>query len=984
MNVTIADSKYWISKSIMPPKTRKSSGGMDPNVLFPAMTNFLHPTKLPAIKSVIGVMRHLMAGGKARMAVKEAAREVAKRVYAKWFHDTIFCISLSTIVDRLEKMWLTFKEGKRRFNEGRLDGKAVQVLNCHCCIDHVPNLVLQEYKSQLADRANNLFDIAATTPKQIATCKADWCVAMTAEEHRYYEDQKGPRLLECDKAVDPVFYHAVMRRERQLAREEKHRQQRMEQFSGKNLDEITELLIGEFGQLSSPGASSVSSVSPSPSMGVASRSSRILPSASSSEPVAKKRKLYQEKEEIDKNFPAHQAHIRNSERKVRDEFYLTIASLTGHGLSLNESCLAVVEVANGMMERHWKMPDSDSDSFDSDTLPNERNIREKLDLIEAETLSMTVDTIFAAKEAGDSITHAIDSTTKRGVGTFATQGIHINREAPLPIPLLGIHGESTEEVALQIDFGIQILAAVSGKSPAEIYSKIDVHMTDSVSHNKGVADVLQDLYDVSTKPGQIFCSTHTTLGFSHSMNKDVANIEGDMKVEQILQKFMVAMKLDSKHGSLAGQALDMCLKLVAPEYRHKPWNYYKKFVNYLQQKNVPVTLFSYKDKRFGCLSQAAGVLLHLLPHLMDFLSSNPHINNCLACLVREVLELPYLKVVYVVFAAIGVRIIEPFYSKTIDTRSTHSSLKEFYTILYRDLRKAVNEDFFKLEAPVLESEDTELFSGVLKSYGEPVVQAIKETALEHIEDSVTLVNVCLPNLAVVLARQRRDYGISDEFPAEFPIYDQCANVDKTPVNNIAMERNCGLVDYRLHKLQRLSAVSRSMVLARRKEVSTGEPSSFRSYKQEVMGQRELKVEWQKGMEEKFAKGAEEKQEVAQLKERKRLTKLEDLKEDGGPFTCAEEVRQFLDNEELTEKVKQKRMKKEIQFARESSTTLPSADPLFKIQVTLPNKKRRDKTSEEFGASLMAFLGKKADDNVMDYNLFKSSLQKYSNSDGNNN
>ena len=114
-------------------------------------------------------------------------------------------------------------------------------------------------------------------------------------------------------------------------------------------------------------------------------------------------------------------------------------------------------------------------------------------------------------------------------------------------------------MALQIDFGMQILTAVSGKSPAEIYSKIDVHMTDSVSHNKGVADVLQDLYDLDTKAGQIFCSTHTTMGFSNSMNKDVANIEGDMKVEQILQKFMVAMKLDSKHGSLAGQVLDMCL-----------------------------------------------------------------------------------------------------------------------------------------------------------------------------------------------------------------------------------------------------------------------------------------------------------------------------------------------------------------------------------------------------------------------------------------
>ena len=112
----------------MPPKTRKSSGGIDPNVLFPAMTNFLHPTKLPVIKSVIGVMRHLMAGGKENMSVKGAVREVAKRIYAKWFHDTVYCTPLSTIIDRLEKMWNVFKEGKMRFNAGRLDGKAVQVL----------------------------------------------------------------------------------------------------------------------------------------------------------------------------------------------------------------------------------------------------------------------------------------------------------------------------------------------------------------------------------------------------------------------------------------------------------------------------------------------------------------------------------------------------------------------------------------------------------------------------------------------------------------------------------------------------------------------------------------------------------------------------------------------------------------------------------------------------------------------------------------
>ena len=126
-------------------------------------------------------------------------------------------------------------------------------------------------------------------------------------------------------------------------------------------------------------------------------------------------------------------------------------------------------------------------------------------------------------------------------------------------------------------------------------------------------------------------------------------------------------------------------KLVALEYSHKMWNYYQQFTNFLLQKNVKLTLFSYKDQQFGCLSRAAGVLLHNLPYLEQFLASNPHINNKLACLVRELLDLPYLKVVFAVFAAVGVHVIEPFYSKTIDKMSTHSTLKEFYTLLYNDL-----------------------------------------------------------------------------------------------------------------------------------------------------------------------------------------------------------------------------------------------------------------------------------------------------------
>lgn len=415
------------------------------------------------------------------------------------------------------------------------------------------------------------------------------------------------------------------------------------------------------------------------------------------------------------------------------------------------------------------------------------------------------------------------------------------------------------------------------------------------------------------------------------------------------------------------------------------WNYNKLYCNYLEQQEVEISLFSYKDQRFGCLSRAAGVLLHNLPYLSQFLDQNPHINNKLSCLVRELKELSYLKVVWAVFAAVGIQCIEPFYTKTIDTTSTHTSLKQFYRQLYTDLGKVVDEKFFDFECPVFESVSQELFNGVLHSYGSTVVGAIREAAADNITDAVSLLRMCLPELQTVLARQRRDYGLSEEFPAEYPVEDQCDNINDTPVNNLAMERQCGTVDYRLKKLQTLESVSRSIVLARAEELREGKEAKFRLYKDELAKRQQLMLEWRKEVREKFAAGAEQRQLVAQAKERKRLNVLEVLKAAGGPFTNADEVALYLARTDLNEKEKQSRMKKEMQFARESSTTLPSCDPLFKIQVTMPNKKRRDKTACEFGDSLMAFLGKKEESLAMDYNLFRSSLRKFNiDSDSNNN
>ena len=88
----------------MPPKTRKQYGDINPDVIFPLLDQFVHPTMLPVYKSVIGVLQSLTAGGKAQTRHEDAVREVAKLVISKWFHDSIFCLALDTVVDRIRKI----------------------------------------------------------------------------------------------------------------------------------------------------------------------------------------------------------------------------------------------------------------------------------------------------------------------------------------------------------------------------------------------------------------------------------------------------------------------------------------------------------------------------------------------------------------------------------------------------------------------------------------------------------------------------------------------------------------------------------------------------------------------------------------------------------------------------------------------------------------------------------------------------------------
>ena len=124
------------------------------------------------------------------------------------------------------------------------------------------------------------------------------------------------------------------------------------------------------------------------------------------------------------------------------------------------------------------------------------------------------------------------------------------------------------------------------------------------------------------------------------------------------------------------------------------------------------------------------------------------------------------------------------------------------------------------------------------------------------------------------------------------------------------------------------------------------------------------------------KGSDEKQEVAKQKEVKRLDTLDFLKSEGGPFTDEREVEEYFARDDVEEKQRIKRMKVELQHARDSSTLLPKTNPIFRVQIIVPETgKRRQKTPQEFGEALRTLLGRRSNRSTMEYSSFQNTLEK---------
>ena len=136
-------------------------------------------------------------------------------------------------------------------------------------------------------------------------------------------------------------------------------------------------------------------------------------------------------------------------------------------------------------------------------------------------------------------------------------------------------------------------------------------------------------------------------------------------------------------------------------------------------------------------------------------------------------------------------------------------------------------------------------------------------------------------------------------------------------------------------------------------------------------------EWSEKQESLREAGLTKKQAKKHHVDQRKLDILDRLKQVGGPFTHAEEIDTYLCLRNVDAKHKQKRLRDEITYARDTSSSLPRAHELFKImQVDQRTKRRRVKSAEEFAINLRTLLGKSSQRSSVSIDDFCRALDQY--------
>ena len=146
-----------------------------------------------------------------------------------------------------------------------------------------------------------------------------------------------------------------------------------------------------------------------------------------------------------------------------------------------------------------------------------------------------------------------------------------------------------------------------------------------------------------------------------------------------------------------------------------------------------------------------------------------------------------------------------------------------------------------------------------------------------------------------------------------------------------------------NRASNLDVASRAHLLRGTEELRKKDTGGFRHLTKEASAIKMLKVSWSDRQQEMHKAALTIKEQKNWNVEQRKLDILDRLKAQNGPFTCTEEVDEYLISKKFTD----------------TSQSLPRTSPFFKIYDTTVTP-RRLFTAEQFGNNLKLYLGKRSE------------------------
>ena len=174
--------------------------------------------------------------------------------------------------------------------------------------------------------------------------------------------------------------------------------------------------------------------------------------------------------------------------------------------------------------------------------------------------------------------------------------------------------------------------------------------------------------------------------------------------------------------------------------------------------------------------------------------------------------------------------------------------------------------------------------------------------------------------------------------------------------------------------KQIKAVSSSMVKAGAAELLEGKVIEKQYTKLTKVGGAipEIILKWEKEQEDLKKKGMDAKELSNISVDKQRNSDMSVLTQQGGPFTKPEQVREYFENTEVSDTVKNKRLYLEVRFAKNTSLTFPKVSDIFRLK-----RKGKNLTSEEYTTNMVTYLGKITCNVNMQFSDFTDALAKIS-------